>query len=101
MPRIYIQATGSDKFIRVTDLLTPQPFGPREQKVSAPNWAIDVGGFDQNPETGSIMIEVAIDVDGPYNVHEGNRLVHADEVCAVDDTNLPKRAGKKGAKAAA
>ncbi len=101
MPRIYIHATGSAKFIRVTDLLTPQPFGPKRQSPSDANWAIDIGGFDQNPDTGSIMIEVATASEGPYAVHEGNKLVHDKEVCAVDDSSLPKKTTKKRTRTAA
>jgi hypothetical protein len=101
MPRIYVRATGSPKFIRVTDLLTPEAFGPKRQTPSDANWTIDIGGFDHNPAVGSIMIEVAAEERGTYSVHEGNKLVHDKEVCAVDDSNLPKQAAKKRARTAA
>jgi hypothetical protein len=96
---LLLQATGSEKWIRVTDLLarpTPKTHDPKLTQLNqATPWSITSTAADA--ELGKVRIEVARQEHGTYAEHDSEMGVEEGELYFIDDSKLPS--ATRGARA--
>jgi hypothetical protein len=92
-------ATGTDKWLKVTDNLNTSAVEEWLQKVADGARPIPVSTFDENTN-GEVKIEVKRDGTTEYKVHSANKPVEDGKVYKIDDSKLPAIKNKKPKSAA-
>ncbi|WP_026620883.1 hypothetical protein M728_004856 (plasmid) [Ensifer sp. WSM1721] len=92
MANVRFTATGTDKYLKVTDNLNdaaePKIKLQRAQ-AGEPPFEVSVSTFDG--KTGEVKIEVSRN-GTDYNIHDPRMTVRDQELYPIDDSNLPPQA---------
>lgn len=87
-------ATGTDKWLKVTDNLNTSAVEEWLQKVRDGVRHVTVSTFDKNTN-GEVKIEVKRDGATEYNVHSERQSVQDGKVYKIDDSKLSAIKNKK------
>ncbi|MCA1370461.1 hypothetical protein I6F15_24215 [Bradyrhizobium sp. BRP14] len=92
MAIVRFTATGTDKYLKVTDNLNDAAETQIKLQVARagePPFEVSVSTFDG--ETGEVKIEVSRN-DSDYGIHNSRMIVRKGQIYPIDDSKLPPHA---------